>query len=150
MKNITLIGFMGTGKTEVAKLVANELGMEYVSTDDLIEKKENCTIKDIFSKKGENHFRAVEKEIVKEVSLKEGIVIDAGGGVCINPENIESLKKNGTIVCLWAQPEIILERTKKHGHRPLLNVEDPLGKIKALLKQRTPFYERADHHIDMG
>jgi len=78
----------------------------------------------------------------------ENAVIDAGGGVIIDPENLKNLKKKGMVVCLRAEPGIILERTKKHAHRPLLNVRDPLGKIKELLESRRPFYERADCRID--
>ena len=147
MKNIVLVGFMGTGKTKVAKILSARLNMKYVSTDDLIEKKECISIQEIFSKKGEGHFRKVEKDVIKEASLMKDVVIDAGGGVVIDPENVKSLKKSGIVVCLWAEPGVIIERTKKYTHRPLLNVADPLGKIKELLEFRKPFYERADYHI---
>jgi len=148
MKNIVLAGFMGTGKTEVAKILSARLNMKYVSTDDLIEKKEGSSIQEIFSGKGESYFRKAEKDVIKDVSLMENAVIDAGGGVIIDPENLKNLKKKGKVVCLRAEPGIILERTKKHAHRPLLNVRDPLGKIKELLESRRPFYERADCRID--
>ena len=147
MRNIVLVGFMGTGKTAVTKEIAKRLNMKYISTDDLIEKKEKRAIGDIFSQRGESYFRKVEKEIVKSASMTEGAVIDAGGGAVIDPENVKNLKEKGIVICLWAEPEIILERTKRHGHRPLLNVKGPLGKITELLEKRKPFYERADHHI---
>ena len=147
MKNIVLVGFMGTGKTAVAKILSKKLRMEYVATDNIIEKKEETPIADIFSKKGEDYFREVEMDVIGEVSSMKNVVIDAGGGACINPENVKNLKKNGIIICLWAEPETILERTKKYTHRPLLNVGDPLEKIKELLAARKPFYERADYHI---
>jgi len=148
MKNIVLVGFMGTGKTVIAKALSKKLNLKYVSTDDLIEKKENASIPDIFAKKGEKYFRKVEKDTVKEVSSTEGVVIDAGGGVIIDPENVESLKKKSILICLWADPEVILERTKRYTHRPLLNVDDPVAKINELLAFRKPFYERADYHIN--
>ena len=148
MKNIVIIGFMGTGKTQTAKALADELSLEYVSVDELIEKKEDRSINDIFREDGEKYFRAVEKEIVKEVSEGENQVIDAGGGVVLDEENMKNLKKSGIVICLWASPEVIHERTKEHGHRPLLNVEDPEGKIRDLLDERKPFYEKADEHID--
>ena len=78
----------------------------------------------------------------------QGVVIDAGGGVVIDPENVENLKKKGILICLWADPDIILERTKKYTHRPLLDVDDPITKINELLAFRKPFYERADCHIN--
>jgi len=148
MKNIVLVGFMGTGKTTVARAVAKKLKMRYVSTDELIEKSENLSISDIFSEKGERHFREVEKIAVKEASGMQNAVIDAGGGVVMDPENIARLKKKGVIVCLTAAPEVILDRTKKYTHRPLLNVDDPLAKIKELIEKRKPFYARADYSID--
>lgn len=147
MKNIVLIGFMGTGKTAVAKEVSKKFGMKYISTDDIIEEIEKIKISNIFSEKGEDYFRKVEKRVIKDISEMENVVVDAGGGVSIDPENIENLKKKGTIVCLFAAPEVILERTKKNADRPLLNVSDPLAKIKELLEKRKPFYKRADHHI---
>ena len=148
MKNIVLFGFMGTGKTAVAQAVAEDLTKEYVSIDDLIEKKEGTNINDIFSGKGEPYFRELEKEVVKEISALTDKVIDTGGGVVLDGQNVDNLKANGVTICLWASPHAIYERTKSFGHRPLLNVEDPEGKIKELLDHRKPFYEKAEYHID--
>ncbi|MFQ5953046.1 MAG: shikimate kinase [Candidatus Omnitrophota bacterium] len=148
MRNIVIVGFMGTGKTTVAKATAKNLGKEYVNTDDIIEQREGRSINEIFANDGEAYFRKVEKEIVKEVSLQSDQVIDAGGGIVLDEENMSNLRKKGTIICLWADPETIWERTKKYEHRPLLNVEDPKKKIKELLDYRRPFYEKADFHID--
>ena len=147
MRNIVLVGFMGTGKTVVAKELAKRFGTKYVSTDALIEEREKTAISEIFSKKGEGYFRKAEKDVVSAVSKMENVVIDAGGGVIIDPENVKNLKEKGVIICLWSKPEVILERTKKYAHRPLLNVKDPLAKIKELLNSRKHFYERADFHI---
>lgn len=147
MKNIVLVGFMGTGKTAVAKVLAWKLGMKYVSTDDLIEEREKISIRDIFSAKGEAYFRKAEKRIAGEVSSMRNVVVDAGGGIVIDPENVRNLKKTGTLVCLWAEPEVIFERTKKTAMRPLLNVADSLAKISELLDSRKTFYERADYHV---
>ncbi|MDP8298637.1 MAG: shikimate kinase [Candidatus Tantalella remota] len=148
MKNIVLIGFMGTGKTMLAKALADDLGMKYVSIDDIIVEEEGRPISEIFETEGEPHFRELEKSVVKKVSEASDQIIDTGGGVVLAPENLENLSKNGTVICLWADPEVIYERTKNHGHRPLLNVEDPLAKIRELLEYRRPFYEKAECHID--
>lgn len=147
MKNIIIVGFMGTGKTAVARALARELDMAYVSIDQEIESRERRPIKDIFRDNGEPYFRKVEKEIVKEISAKGAQVIDAGGGVVLDSENMENLRKGGVVVCLWATPETIHERTSRSKHRPLLNVEDPLGRIRELLGYRKPFYEKADFHV---
>lgn len=148
MSNITLIGFMGTGKTTIATKLAIKLKMRYVSTDDLIEKREKRTINEIFKTDGEEYFRDIESEIVREASAMDGVVIDAGGGVVLREENLTALKSTGTVICLTADEETIMKRTKKYKHRPLLNVEDPKRKIRDLLIQRAPFYAKADHAID--
>ena len=147
MRNIVLTGFMGTGKTAVARLLAKKLKLKYVSTDGLIEEKEKIPIARIFAEKGEGYFRKIEKEVIEDVSAMENAVIDAGGGAIIDPENVRNLKKKGKVFCLWAEPEVILARTKKYSTRPLLNVKDPLGAIKKLLAERKPFYERGDFHV---
>lgn len=139
---------MGTGKTAVGKKVAGRLNLRYVSSDDLIVEREKRTIGDIFSDGGESCFRQVEKEVIKEVSSEDGLVIDAGGGVVLDRENVDNLKKNGVVVCLSADSGTIYARTKKYAHRPLLNVPDPKAEINKLLDSRAPFYARADHTID--
>jgi shikimate kinase len=150
MKNIVLVGFMGTGKTTIATKLALRLKMHYVSTDDLIEKKEKRTINEIFTNSGEDYFRDVESGIVREVSAQGNLVIDCGGGAVLREENIAKLKASGIMIALTAKPEVIMERTKKYKHRPLLNVEDPKRKILDLLNKRAPFYAKADHLLDTG
>ncbi len=148
MKNIVLVGFMGTGKTAVARELSKRLNMIYVSTDDLIKQREGMAINDIFAQKGEPYFRDVESAVAKEVSKESGAVIDAGGGIVLRDENISCLKAAGTLVCLSADAAKILERTKKYNHRPLLNVDDPRAKVGELLEKRAPFYAKVDFHID--
>lgn len=150
MRNIVLIGFMGTGKTTVATAVANRLKMKYVSTDDLIEKKEKRTINEIFTDSGEDYFRDVETAVIRDVSCRDGLVIDTGGGAVLREGNIELLKSGGVVICLAADENTVMERTKKYKHRPLLNVEDPQRKIRDLLAKRAPLYARADHMVDTG
>ena len=124
--------------------------MQYVSTDDLIEKREKATINEIFTKKGEDYFRSIESEIMREASAMENVVIDAGGGAVLRDENWANMKERGITICLTADEETIMERTKKYKHRPLLNVEDPKQKIRSLLAKRAPFYAKADHCVDTG
>jgi shikimate kinase len=148
MKNIVLVGFMGTGKTAVAKALSRRLGMRYVSTDEVIEKKAKRTIAEIFSTDGEEYFRRLETDAVRQASGLQDAVIDAGGGVVIKEENVGLLKKSGAIICLTASVDVILERTKGKQHRPLLNVRDPGKKIEELLKSRASYYAKADFAID--
>ena len=146
--NIVVVGFMGTGKTAVARLLATRLDLKYISTDEVIEDKERRSINEIFRRSGEPYFRAVEKEVVKKVSELDKFVIDAGGGVVLDEENLANFKQNGKLICLEASVDTILERTKRNRHRPLLNVKDPKAKIDELLKKRAPFYAKADFSID--
>ena len=139
---------MGAGKSVVGKNLATFLKREYISTDDLIETKERKRITEIFKISGEPYFRSVERNMVAEVSVRENLVIDCGGGVALNSMNINNLKKNGIVFYLSATPEVIYTRVKDQKHRPLLNVDHPKLKIKELLEQRKAFYEKADHTID--
>lgn len=117
------------------------------STDQMIEKNQGQTIAKLFKESGEAQFRKFEKEAVQEISKQTDVIIDCGGGVVLDPENISSLKKNGILFFLSASPEIIFDRVKDYKHRPLLACEDPLGKIRDLLQQRAPLYQKADHEI---
>ncbi len=150
MRNIILVGFMGSGKTTIAFELSHRLNMRYVSTDDLIEKREICTINEIFTKKGEDYFRNVETLSVRDACSMENVIIDLGGGAVIRDENWESIRASGLSICLTADEDTIMERTKKYKHRPLLNVEDPKQKIRSLMAKRAPFYAKADHCVDTG
>ncbi len=147
-KNIVLIGFMGTGKSVVAKQLEAMTSRRLVSTDELIEQKEGKPISEIFEDLGEDYFRRIEKGVVQEISQRESLIIDCGGGTVLDKENVANLKKNGIIFCLTALPDVIYQRVKDKTHRPLLNVEDPKAKIKELLAVREPYYAQADYTID--
>jgi len=146
--NIVLTGMMGTGKTAVGKKVAQKLNMEYISTDEIIEKDVGISIPRIFEKKGEPYFRDVESKAIKCVAMLDNLVIDTGGGVVQRSENMEELERNGVIICLTASPETILERTSRTNYRPLLNVDDRKDEIRKLLKKRKQFYKRCSRMID--
>ena len=148
MKNIVLTGFMGSGKTVVARELARILGMKVIDVDTEIEKSLKMTINEIFKQFGEPRFRKIETEIIKRVSENNNVIISAGGGAVLKQENMDAMRKKGVIVCLTAAPETVLERTASTRDRPLLLVENPLERIKELLEFRKPFYEKADIMID--
>ena len=147
-KNIVLIGFMGSGKSMIARELGKRLKVNVIATDALAEALEGKTIHEIFKAKGEAYFRDLECGIVKDVSSREGVVIDCGGGVVLRKENLQHLKANGIVFYLQATPEVIFDRIKHETHRPLLNTPDPLGCIKELYQQRLPLYSQADFTID--
>ncbi len=142
--NIALIGFMGTGKTSVGRLVADQLQFEYLDTDDVIQTQTGRTITDIFAKDGEAAFRALEEKTVEELAARSKTVIATGGGLPVNPKNLAGLKSHALVVSLWSSPEKIWERVRHQSHRPLLHDENPEAKIRELLAARAPFYKQAD------
>ena len=140
--NIALIGFMGTGKTAVGRLVAKKLGRKFIELDSVIEKKAGKSIPEIFVQDGEIAFRELEIEATKEVARKRRAVIACGGGIVLNHINMDRLKQSALIIHLTAPPSTILKRVSREvGRRPLLEVDNPLATIRELLKFRKPLYE---------
>ncbi|RJP29681.1 MAG: shikimate kinase [Candidatus Omnitrophota bacterium] len=148
MKNLYLVGFMGTGKSSVGKLIAKKRKCRFADLDELIELKEKKSIPDIFAKYGEAHFRRLEKKALKEISRESNFVVACGGGIVLDKENIQIMNESGLVVCLKASPEVILKRTAASVNRPLLNVEERKEKINMLLKIRAPFYAQIARQVD--
>ena len=142
--SIALIGFMGTGKTVVGKVLARKLDKKFIELDAIIEKKAGKSIPEIFRQDGEIRFRELEIEATRATAGKRNAVIACGGGIVLNTINVFRLKKECVIVCLTASTAVILKRTSgdKDG-RPLLAVADREREIKELIKFRQPFYKRS-------
>ncbi|MDE0635277.1 MAG: shikimate kinase [Candidatus Poribacteria bacterium] len=145
--NIVLVGFMGTGKTSIAKRLASQLRMRYVDTDNVIEKDSQRHISDIFEQDGETFFRELESEAVSKVSKLDNHVISTGGGVVLKETNVAQLKENGIIFCLTATPEEIYRRVSHQTHRPLLQTPDAMETIRSMFAERAPYYAQADHTV---
>lgn len=144
-RNLILIGFMGTGKTTIGKRVAKSIGFRFIDTDSLIEKKAGKSIPQIFQESGEDTFRDIETEVLKECREKSDQVISTGGGIVTRPENLEILKSAGYVIWLKASPEIIFERVSRNRNRPLVQTQNPEQTIKDLLQQRAALYAGAQH-----
>ena len=144
IRNLVLIGFMGTGKSSVGRLAADALGFTFLDTDRVIEARAGMSITEIFAQHGEPVFREWERRVVAELAHREKTVIATGGGLPTIEGNLSSLKVHALVICLWATPDTILARVKAHTHRPLLNEPDPLAKIHTLLAAREPCYRQAD------
>jgi shikimate kinase len=142
--NLALVGFMGTGKSSVGRIAAQELGFEFLDTDELIEERSGRRITDIFAQQGEDVFRQLESQLVADLANRRDLVISTGGGLVMNPANLAGLKSHALVVCLWASPEVIWQRTRHQTHRPLLQASDPLAKIRDLLTARETAYRQAD------
>jgi shikimate kinase len=147
--NIILIGFMGVGKSAVGHLLASELELNFLDTDELIEKTEGRKIGEIFALDGEPYFRQVETETLKTLQDYDNFVLSTGGGVVLKEENVALLKSIGPVVLLKADSDIIYGRIKNEKHRPLLEVADPKAEIVKILESRDPYYSKAaDYAVD--
>ena len=143
--NLALIGFMGTGKSSVGRLLAAALHYELADTDHLIEQRAGKSIPEIFAQQGEAAFRDMERQLVAEMAGWRQTVIATGGGLGAEAGNLESLKQHALVVCLWASAESLAQRLRHQSHRPLLAQDpDPLARIRELLERRVPFYKQAD------
>lgn len=148
--NVALIGFMGVGKTAVARRLAEKVGKRLVELDSLIEQQAGKSIARIFQEDGEVAFRELEIDVTREVAAGKNQVIACGGGIVLNQINIDRLKKDAVVVYLTASLEVILKRVSADNSvRPLLEKGNKENAIKELLEFRQPFYERAaDMKID--
>lgn len=142
--NVVLIGYRGTGKTTVARLLADRLGLTAVDADDLIERAAGCTIREIFERGGEVEFRRIEESVLAETAHSDGIVLAAGGGAVLRETNRTVLRGLGSVVWLTADVETILARTQGDeitaARRPNLTVTGGREEVERLLIEREPLY----------
>lgn len=143
MRNIMLIGFMGTGKSTVAAYMNQAYGMEVVEMDEVLAEREKMTIPEIFDQYGEEYFRNRETELVQELQKVENQIVSCGGGVVLREQNVDEMKKAGVIVLLTALPETILERVREDENRPLLRGNKNVAFIEKMLEERGPKYRAA-------
>lgn len=146
--NVILIGFMGSGKTSVGKLLAKRLSYQFLDSDQLIESRAGDSINQIFSRNGEEYFRNMETELLKDISsdMKQ-TVLSTGGGLPLRDQNSRILKEMGYVVFLKASKETTLKRLKGDSSRPLLNGDELEQKVERMMKSRTPIYESTAHKI---
>lgn len=148
-KNIVLIGFMGTGKSSVGMRLAQKLKRQFIDMDREIERITGLSVSDIFKLHGEIRFRSEEKILSTKLANRNGLVIATGGGVVLNQENIDALRRNGILICLQASAQEIFERVnRRKGTRPLLKKNLRLEDIEEMLEARESFYAEADYRMD--
>lgn len=142
-QHLFLIGFMGVGKSTVARGLSRLLHVNNRDTDQMIERYEKMKISDIFAQKGEAYFRESETNLLKHLQKRKPMIIACGGGMAMRSENVRLMKECGTIVLLTAKPQTILHRTIRTHKRPLLEGKKNVRDISALMETRMPAYEAA-------
>lgn len=142
-RNIVLIGFMGTGKSSVARYLHELYHLEIAEMDDLIVQQEGMSIPEIFAQKGDEYFRSRETALLQKLQMKKNLVISCGGGAALREENVKLMKQNGHVVLLTAEPETIYTRVGEDTNRPVLNGRRTPEGIRELMEERRPKYEAA-------
>lgn len=146
--NLVLIGYRGTGKSTVGKVLAKRLGRELVSTDKEIVKRAGRSIPEIVQEKGWEYFRDLESDVCRELAGRDNLVIDTGGGAILRQGNVEVLKRNGTLFWLTASVDTIASRIGGDTQRPSLTGEKSfIEEIEDVLRERTPKYQAAADHV---
>ena len=149
--NIFLIGLMGVGKTTIGKQLSLELNQPFYDSDHVICERTGVSIPTIFELEGEQGFRQREMAVIDELSAQSGIILATGGGAVLQESNRQYLQQRGIVIYLHALPHILYERTRSDKNRPLLQVDNPLGKLQELYQLRDPIYRHTAHHtIDAG
>jgi shikimate kinase len=144
-ENIVLVGFMGSGKSTVGRMLARQLRFRFLDTDKLVEERAHLTIPEIFEKHGEAHFRECETSALESLRGIRRHILATGGGIVTVPGNIPLLRSLGFVVLLKADPDEIYRRVSRNSERPLLQVEDPRKRVLEMMATRQPLYESAAH-----
>lgn len=146
--NVVLIGYRGTGKSTVGKIVAARLGRTVMSTDAEIVKRAGQSIPEIVAQHGWDYFRDLESQVCQELAGRDGLVIDTGGGAILRSQNVETLKKTGILFWLTASVDTITKRIGRDTQRPsLTGTKSFVDEIQDVLHERTPKYEAAADHV---
>ncbi|MCJ0764989.1 shikimate kinase [Variovorax terrae] len=144
---IALIGLPGSGKSTVGRQFARRLGLPFLDSDHVIEQRLGCSIREFFEREGEAAFRDVEESVIDELSQQHEGVLSTGGGVVLRPANRVHLRERGKVVYLRSSPEEVFRRLRHDQSRPLLQVADPLGRLRDLYAERDPLYRETAHFL---
>ena len=142
-KNLFLIGFMGCGKSTMARLLAKKTGKKLIEMDETIEAEAGISINEIFAKYGETYFRDLETDLIRRIAKEGNAIVSCGGGAVLREENISVMRENGKIVYLSATPQTIYDHIHEQTNRPLLNGNMNVEYIGQLMEKRLPIYEKA-------
>jgi len=147
-RNLVLVGFMGSGKSSVGRILSAMTGFSLVDTDTLAAKEAGMSIPEIFQRHGEEHFRKIETEVLRNLVGRLGLVVATGGGIAVSPENRDLLRQIGPVFWLDAETEQLHQRVK-NSRRPLLQTKNPRQTLEDLYQSREPLYRAvSDTRID--
>lgn len=144
---IGLIGLPGSGKSTVGRQLARRLQLSFYDSDRVIEERLDCSIKDFFAREGEERFRDVEASVIDELTQIPNAVLSTGGGAVLRSANRSNLRSRGQVIYLKSAPEELARRLKHDNHRPLLQVDDPLKRLRDLFAVRDPLYRETAHFV---
>jgi shikimate kinase len=145
--SVYLVGLPGSGKSTVGRHLAKRLGVPFLDSDHVIEERLGCSIRDFFFFVGEDRFRDIESEVLDELTRRSGVVLSTGGGSVLRQANREWLHQRGQVVYLRSHPEEIFRRLRHDRVRPLLQVADPLQRLRDLFAARDPLYRETAHFV---
>jgi len=148
---ISLIGLPGSGKTTVGRLLSRRLRLPFLDSDTVIEQQLGCSIREFFEREGEARFRDIEADVIDTLTQAPEGVLSTGGGVVLRPQNRANLHTRTKVVYLNSSPDDLFRRLRHDKNRPLLQVADPLGRLRDLYTQRHPLYKETAHfQVDTG
>lgn len=144
---VALIGLPGSGKSTAGRQLARRLNLPFADSDQVIEQRLGCSIRDYFEREGEQAFRDVEESVILELTQGEPRVLATGGGVVLRPANRQRLRDAGHVIYLRSTPEEVFRRLRHDSNRPLLQVADPLARLRSLYEERDPLYRETAHFV---
>lgn len=144
---LVLVGLPGSGKSTVGRQLARRLNIPFSDSDHVIEARIGCSIREFFEREGEPAFRDIEESVIHALTDQAGGVLATGGGAVLRPANRLRLKASGQVVYLRSNPEEIFRRLRHDVNRPLLQVGDPLGRLRSLFEERDPLYRETAHFV---
>lgn len=147
MQGVALVGLPGSGKSTVGRQLARRLQLPFIDSDPVIERRLGCSIRAYFEREGEESFRDVEEAALDELTQAPAGVLSTGGGAVLRPGNRERLHTRMQVVYLHSAPEEVFRRLRHDQNRPLLQVQDPLGRLRDLYAVRDPLYREAAHFV---
>ena len=144
---LALVGLPGSGKSTVGRHMARRLGLPFLDSDHVIEERLGCSIREYFEREGEPAFRDLEESVIAELSQAGNIVVATGGGAVLRPANRQSLRNNAHVIYLKSSPEEVFRRVRHDNNRPLLQVKDPMERLRGLFEERDPLYRETAHFV---